>query len=445
MMAPHMMALFYLTLLWGTLAMDEDLLGQVQDSDSYQNLTQDRSAFRIDEQRIRANGIIKIPGRHIDIFTDVRDREDVNELATIFDRAVDFWCDYFVIDRSKADRWRISAMVMLDRSRFERAGLYPAELPDFPAGYQSGDQIWLYVQPGTYYTRHLFLHEGTHAFMWQFLQGVGAPWYAEGMAELLAVHRWDGVEFTMNDRKSRRDELPYWGRIKLVKDAVADGRPLSLQDVMAAEISNFRQVNWYAWAWAACYFFDSHPKCSKKFRELQNRVRDDSPKFSTTFWNALRADHAQLNRDWNLFLQEIDYGIDLPRSLISEAEPVSDGSLTIQADRGWQDTGIHVGLGDEFEIIGSGRFVIRRTTRAWESEANGITVEYFGGYPLGRLLAAVVPLDASEPTSFEPMSIGEQATIVGTTSGRLYLKINDSPAERDDNEGSLQVIVNPKS
>ena len=81
----------------------------------------------------------------------------------------------------------------------------PEDLPDFLAGYQRGHEIWIYLQPGDYYTRHLLLHEGTHAFMGWFLNGFGSPWYSEGMAELLAINQWqDGklqLHYQLRDRQ----------------------------------------------------------------------------------------------------------------------------------------------------------------------------------------------------------------------------------------------------
>ena len=76
-----------------------------------------------------------------------------------------------------------------------------------------------------------------------------------------------------------------------------------------------------------------------------------------------------------------------------------------------------------------------------------MTVRYYRGQPLGVLQAAVGDLDNQPAEAMTPLAvpqpIGLSATIEPTASGALYLKINDSPAELADNEGSLTVEVRP--
>ncbi|HMO12890.1 MAG TPA: hypothetical protein PKD64_03685 [Pirellulaceae bacterium] len=397
--------------------------------------------FPINAELVLANGIGKTSGKYIDLYSDLRDEDTLSDLVKLFDSAVDFWRDYFSISSAKLQGWRAKAMVMVDKSRFLAAGLFPSDLPDFPAGYQVGDLVWLYVQPGEYYTRHLLLHEGTHAFMWRFLGGLGAPWYSEGMAEMLAIHRWDGGELLMNYKQARREELPYWGRVKLIRDAVAQQKMLTLEEVMAAEIANFRELNWYAWAWAACLFFDSHPKWSDTFKGLKKYADESAARTSTRFWRSMRSHHAELNREWSLFIQELDYGIETERMFVVPAEPAEEDTWTISAERGWHDTGLSIEPGETIDIVATGRFVIRRDTRTWYSEANGVTVEYVSGFPLGQLLAAVVQDDGAGIVWLSPQSVGAKASIASESAGKLYLKINDHPAERGDNEGALSVRI----
>ena len=108
------------------------------------------------------------------------------------------WCAYFGVDPAAHADWHVRGILMQSRQRFEPAGLLPADLPDFASGYARGDEFWLYDQTSPYYRRHLLLHEGTHAFMYTLLGGVGPPWYAEGMAELLATHRLADGQLTLN-------------------------------------------------------------------------------------------------------------------------------------------------------------------------------------------------------------------------------------------------------
>ena len=41
----------------------------------------------------------------------------------------------------------------------------------------------------------------------------------EGMAELLSTHRWAEGRLTLNWIPTSREEVPMWGRIKIIKDA----------------------------------------------------------------------------------------------------------------------------------------------------------------------------------------------------------------------------------
>ena len=92
--------------------------------------------------------------------------------------------------------------------------------------------LWLYEQPSDYYRRHLLLHEGTHGFMNTVLGGCGPLWYMEGIAEYLATHRWKDGRLTLGYMPRSRDEVPQWGRIRLIQDAVAEGRAPALKKVI---------------------------------------------------------------------------------------------------------------------------------------------------------------------------------------------------------------------
>src|SRR5262245_62756609 len=213
---------------------------------------------KLEEGKIAAAGIRRIEGQHLVLYTDLPAAKDVDELPQVFDAAVPLWCSYFAIEPSKLADWKLVASIMKDRDRFVGAGLYPQRLPDFQFGFNIGSQIWVYEQPSAYYRRHLLLHEGTHAFMLRWLRGAGPPWYMEGMAELLGTHRWEAGQLTLGIMPARKEDVPYWGRIKIIKDEVAAGRPLSLVDIWRYDAHAHLQVEAYAWCWAASSFLDQH-------------------------------------------------------------------------------------------------------------------------------------------------------------------------------------------
>ena len=430
------------------------VLGQDDAADMKQINPRIRTPLEIDEELVNASGIIKLTGKHLDLYADVRDRAEIFELVTVFDQAVDQWCNFFSIQSSRTESWRMRAFVIEDRQRFKTAGLVPDDLPDFLAGYQRGHEIWIYLQPGNYYTRHLLLHEGTHAFMGWFLNGFGSPWYSEGMAELLAVHQWKDGKLNLHYELKDRSEAEYWGRVKIIRREVDAGTALSLSEVFAIPAASFREVRYYAWSWAACEFLANHPISKTVFGELNRNVELPANRFDAVLKERLLPQWETLNRDWNLYLSELDYGYDVGKGRLVSANLMSSGEqgakFQVRADHSWQSTSLTVKQGDQLRVSASGRFQIGKTTKPWPCEANGITIEYYHGRPLGMLLAGVLDsaadlsgnLAKSELGSLlDPVAVGQDAIIEISRPGLLCLRINESPAKMYDNAGVLEVTI----
>ena len=164
----------------------------------------------------------------------------------------------------------MTGFLMQDKARFRQAGLLPPYVPALLPGYSINHELWLNEQPSDYYRRHLFLHEGTHGFMNTLLGGCGPAWYMEGLAELLGTHRWHEGRLTLGYMPANRDEVPYWGRSKLVKDAAEAGRARPLKEVVELALTSTNQVEGYAWSWAAATLLDHHPRYQKRFRRSRS-------------------------------------------------------------------------------------------------------------------------------------------------------------------------------
>ena len=120
-------------------------------------------------------------------------------------------------------------------------------------------------------------------------------------------------------------------------------------------------------------------------------------------------------------------------------------SVAILADRGWQSSGFHLTAGKSYRISSEGQFVVRKGNPAWESEANGITIEYANGRPLGMLLGSV-RRDEPEPgvsSLNAPFTIGMERVLKPNTTGTLYLRVNDLVSGYGDNDGEVTVRVQP--
>lgn len=402
----------------------------------------------VDERRVAAAGLRRIAGKHVTVYTDLPESDAVDALPGLFDQAVGQWCAYFGVDRAAVADWRTHGFVMQNRARFERAGLIPPEIPDFLNGFSAGGDFWLYDQTSPYYRRHLFLHEGTHAFMNNLIGGAGPPWYVEGIAELLATHTLEAGRLTLNTFPQDRRAVPGLGRIEMVQTAVAEDRAMELANVLAFSGRAHLQNEPYGWCWALAALLDGHPRYRARFRALPSNLRQ--PDFTRQFMKSVESDWRELNEAWQLFVTTLDYGHDISRTAI-DFTPGSnqvDGErgMTVDAARGWQNTGLRLEAGKTYELSATGRYTVATEPEPWWSEPGGVTLRYHAGRPLGRLLAAVRPDDGGDRLSafLSPEEIGLAATISPSASGTLFLAINDSPGELAENSGTLNVTIAEK-
>lgn len=406
------------------------------------------------ESQAAANGIRTITSKYLILCTDVPSSPEVDELPAAFDLAVPQWCDYFGVDKEKAAHWQARAYLIGDNRRFASLHLLPPGREDFVNGISMGAELWLHDQPTPYYRRHLLLHEGTHVFMESFLGGCGPGWYMEGIAELFGTHRLDEQkhELTMRIMPKDRTEVPMLGRIKLIRDSVAQHHILSLPEVM--RLDNRVQMNneSYAWCWAAAKFLDSHPRYRGRFRALSKYVEEAN--FNEKVRRDFDADWNDLQAEWQAFVVTLDHGFDFERMAIDfqKGQPLVGPShpIDISAERGWQSSGVWLEAGQSYKVTATGRYQIAAEEvdgkkQTWPCEPGGVSIVYNDGHPLGMLLGAIhtgAELLSNDAMSFaDPAPIGLQAIIKPTKSGTLYLRVNDSAAKLDDNRGSLTVTV----
>ncbi len=400
----------------------------------------------IDDGKVAAAGIRKLTSQHLKLYTDVPAQPAVDDLPAAFTTAVESWCRYFGIDPLHVIDWQMIGFLMQDRLRFEAAGLLPAELPPFLNGYQQGMYLWADEQADDYYRRHLVLHEGVHGFMSQFLGGIGPPWYAEGMAELLATHRWQDGQIQVAIMPQDRAETPGWGRIRIVQDQLQAGQGMMPISIMNYGPQAHMQNEPYGWSWALVAFLDGHPDFRERFRSLHHRIRDTDVTLACQ--QLFAADWIDLNEQWQIFVVDLDYGYDLERAAVQRRPvqplPADGATVSIDANRGWQSTGIRLDAGSTYQLQANGRYQVGQTSDIWWCEPGGITIQYHQGQPLGLLVGAV--RDESQPlTELSPLTrpkpVGLSRVWTPTSSGTLFLKINESAASLADNQGSVTVQI----
>jgi len=394
---------------------------------------------------VQEAGIRRISGKHLSLFTDLPSTPAVDELPEVFDQAFPQWCKYFGASPARLRDWHATGCLMRDKTLFKRLKLLPDVVPPFDNGFSYNYDLWVVDQTSDYYRRHLLLHEGVHSFMNTVLGSCGPPWYQEGMAELLGTHRWQDGELTVGYFPAHREETPMWGRIKIVRDAFAARRAKRFPDVLAYDPATEPGTEPYGWCWAAAAFLDGHPRYQARFRTLGKIVRHRD--FNDRFRRLLGADWDCLLEEWQVFVADLEYGYDFQRTAIDFArgkplEP-SGRQIVVRADRGWQNSGVSLEAGVDYELIAQGRYQVANQPQIWWCEPNGVSIRYYRGRPLGILLAAIRPDEPfSGPCPFlAPTAVGLKAVLTPKRSGTLFLRINDSAAELADNSGTLAVRV----
>ncbi len=385
--------------------------------------------------------------------------DGVDELPAVFDQAFATWCQHYGIAAESLPQWRACGCLMADRERFRAAGLLPADLPAFTNGFCLDDRFWLVDQSNPAYRRHLLLHEGVHAFTLTVRSLAAPPWYTEGIAEYLATHRLEhpadgSPRFISTPLPDRVADVEQLGRIERLRRLHATQAAPSLEAVLAATTSGHGDISAYAANWAAVTMLARHPHYAPQFVAVERGPLDAALTerlAETDGW-----DEARASRDFDAFTAEVDYGYDFARSAIdwSPGRPLTAAAeAQVDATRGWQNTGLRLAAGRRYALTATGRCVLGAVadptsgrSTPLESEARGISLRWYRGRPIGRLITAQwVDHPAAGRPRFEPLAEGESATFTAAADGPLYLMINESPGELADNAGGLSVRVSPRS
>ncbi len=322
--------------------------------------------------KLKAAKIRELKGQHLTLYTDLPPGPAVDSLVDAFDQAFDQWIDYFHVQITKRPT-PLVACLMRDKQRFVAAGLLPADLPAFDHAYFRGNRLWIFDQKDDYYRQHLLLHEGTHAFMNTMLGACGPPWFMEGIAELLATHAIENGKVVLNQFPVDAEDVPGWGRVELVRDALAAGRRMSIDDILDYDARAHEEVEPYGWCWAIAAFLDGHPRYQKRFRDL---ARHPDPKdFNDRFRKAFETDRQQLAEEWQLFVAHLEYGYDLAREAIDfrpgRPLPASGAKVKLAADRGWQSAGVTLEAGKTYHVRATGRFAVAADPRPGRAVPRG--------------------------------------------------------------------------
>jgi hypothetical protein len=411
----------------------------------------------------RRAGLRVLESEHLVLATDrpARAGDGVEDLPRIFDEAWAAWCEHYALDPTEHREWRAFGCLVVDRERFRAAGLLPETIPDFANGHCHGHRFWMADQSNPAYRRHLLLHEGVHAFTLTLRSLDTPPWYTEGIAECLATHRLDDEDtsdgttgrFVSTPLPLRAADVEQLGRIEKIKGLRTAGECPGLADIFATPGANHRDLSAYAGSWAAVAMLSRHPRHAPAFAAAERGPLDRN--FNRRLMETTGWDGDQAERDFDAFTDEIDYGYDFTRSGIdwtpASGRPLDTRQkINVTADRGWQNSGWSLRKGSRYRTAATGRCTIGLLTvhaaepPVWlETEADGISLRWYRGRPLGRLLVAQwveQPDDGGRPR-FVVLATGARDEFTAATDGAVYCKLNEPPGELADNEGQLTVEI----
>ncbi|MCA9059421.1 MAG: hypothetical protein KDA85_13025, partial [Planctomycetaceae bacterium] len=341
--------------------------------------------------------------------------------------------------------------------RFESAGLMPSEKFPIRHGRHLDYRFWMFNPAADYYRRHLLFHEFIHCFMTceHGMLNIPPLWWTEGIAEYFATHSWspdrpNEIEFGV--LPPAFEGYDGWGRLSEIRRSF-DDRPATevvtngmvpLEDVLRPASPLFDRDDQYARAWAACWLMLKLPQTQVAATELRHvRSTRDYRRWesrqSADFWN-------QLHRLWPLCLDEMTEGCS-PVELVAnanlpfrplDAEPVH---CEVAATNGWQPSGVIVTADQQVHVAATGEVTLNHTSRPWNATADGITVRYHRGLPIGTLTAMIVAGDGSFAS--RRVAVGSQRTFTSPQTGQLWLQVNDFADDRSNNSGHYTVEITP--
>ncbi|MCA9086813.1 MAG: hypothetical protein KDA81_22300, partial [Planctomycetaceae bacterium] len=428
-------------------------------------LPDDRPA--LNENRLKELGIHVYRSDRLVLLTDV-DADQVATIPLMADQLFTVLEGYFgpLPPSPEQSSFQVTGCLMRNVERFRAAGLMPSEEFSFEHGRHHHYQFWMFNPEQEYYRRHLAFHEFVHCFMTCECGMIDTPpnWYIEGMAEYFATHSLSRdetgktmLEFSV--MPSQYDGYEGWGRItQLRKQAGFVRTPATAADeIQELNIRPFRQAVAvepgpalkqldYSEAWAVCWFLNVHPGFQEHWEPLRHM------RTFRSFTAAAEAAFEQLGSlaeaDWLLFSETICEGFDPERCFpvhrpdAEAGEYLSESQsfeFDVRSDRDWQESPVRLRAGNRVRIMGAGRCQIRGGSEIWETEPQGISIDFFKGIPLGTLVCTFVSADGRKISNRLP--VGREMVIAAPYDSVLWFQINDSSGSRADNEGSFQVTA----
>lgn len=145
---------------------------------------------------LKDEGVYSVTTDHYHLELEIGSKERAEELGRLAEAAWLAFTAYFEGSPEIETSQRLSVSLFSSRESFQEAlAAIGANSPDAGGYYAPSTRTaYLYEQPNPYYTNVLYLHEMAHQFHYLArTSNQNVPfWYAEGLAEYLSRHDWDG-------------------------------------------------------------------------------------------------------------------------------------------------------------------------------------------------------------------------------------------------------------
>jgi hypothetical protein len=263
--------------------------------------------------------------------------------------------------------------------------------------------------------RSVPLHEAVHGYCQQTFGRTGPIWYAEGMAEL--GHYW------LEGKKGVHapDVIIHYLR---------KAKPRRLEELIVTKQELGGTWQDYAWWWFLCHLLENNPNYSGQFRALGPELlagRD------TGFRQVFGAKIKELTFEYDFFLAHLEngYRVDLcawdwNRKFFSVG-PGRTVTAQVQANRGWQASGLIVTAGGNYAYSTTGTW--RTAKGADPLGANGDAKGY------GRLVGVLM----ADYTLGRAFVLGKSGSFIAPADGRLYLICANDWVKIADASGAVTV------
>jgi hypothetical protein len=407
------------------------------------------------------DGFFLLKSPRMTLVTDKGLDDELKSWPGLLEQAIEQCNEIFQPIPPKRNNLHATVYLVGDRKRWEALGRL-RDVPWLDEGFQLGDQLYIVEQPSVFYRRMLFLHEATHWIMYRWQGGAGSPWLMEGMADYLSTHRLDKGKLRLGYFPLDVREVPSWGRIKQVQDAMRQNVAPKLSEILQFPDMRQRRMDRYCWSWAAVSFFDNHPEFRDEFQAVYRGELDYSLSASQVLRDGLDKDWNRISLQWRCFLDDLDFGFSMaqiPRWLHEEPTVLKPGSsltLRVKATDGWTIVPALLEKGSDVSIRASGTAVIRqqpsttapaspdtiRAASTWESTPRGVSAEYHRGHRLGSLVGAWAQSGVEQPSAlWNRWTVGVESVHRSSERSLLLLRVNEAGSGLADNAGGYDVEV----